>query len=92
MAATRPHHASPTRPDPTRRSQSLSGRIAQLLLGSDHRPHHTVLHAFNHLLDVGEADLSWVGMFDLAALTALAAALAWLTARAHRTTIMRSPA
>jgi hypothetical protein len=44
------------------------------------------------LLDVGEADPSWVGMFDLVALTALAAALAWLTARAHRTTIMRSPA
>lgn len=44
------------------------------------------------LLDVGEADPSWVGMFDLATLTALAAALAWLTARAHRTTIMRSPA
>jgi hypothetical protein len=44
------------------------------------------------LLDVGEADPSWVGVFDLAALTALAAAMAWLTARAHRTTIMRSPA
>ncbi len=44
------------------------------------------------LLDVGEADPSWVGVFDLTTLTALAAALAWLTARAHRTTIMRSPA
>jgi len=53
---------------------------------------HTGLHALNHLLDVGEADPSWVGVFDLTTLTALAAALAWLTARAHRTTIMRSPA
>jgi hypothetical protein len=53
---------------------------------------HTVLHALNHLLDVGEADPSWVGIFVLAGLTALAAALAWLTARAHRTAIEKSPA
>lgn len=52
---------------------------------------HTVLHALNHLLDVGEADPSWVGVFVLAGLTALAAALAWLTARAHRTAIERDP-
>jgi hypothetical protein len=30
------------------------------------------LHALNHLVDVGDADPSWVGPFDLVSLGALA--------------------
>ncbi|MDQ3609099.1 MAG: hypothetical protein M3459_09390 [Actinomycetota bacterium] len=52
---------------------------------------HAVLHALNHLLDVGQADPAWVGVFNLVSLLALAAALAWLTVRAHRPATERSP-
>lgn len=53
---------------------------------------HAVLHVSNHLIDMGEEDPAWVGVLDVVAILALAAALAWLTVRAHRTTTKRSPA
>jgi hypothetical protein len=43
-----------------------------------------VLHALNHLLDVGDADPSWVGPFDLASLTVGAALIGWLYREACR--------
>jgi hypothetical protein len=45
---------------------------------------HWALHALNHLVDVGEADPGWVGVFDLVALTLGTAILAWLLANALR--------
>jgi uncharacterized protein YjeT (DUF2065 family) len=39
------------------------------------------LHALNHLLDVGDADPSWIGWFDLLSLAA-GAALLWALYRA----------
>ena len=42
------------------------------------------LHAINHLLDIGDADPSWVGYSDFAGIALLAAALAWLTRVAMR--------
>jgi hypothetical protein len=43
-----------------------------------------VLHALNHLLDVGDADPSWVGPFDLASLAVGAALIGWLYREACR--------
>lgn len=37
-----------------------------------------VLHALNHLLDVGQADPSWVGPFDLVSLVVGALLIGWL--------------
>ena len=45
---------------------------------------HWVLHAINHLVDIGEASPSWVGPFDFFALAAGAAVLGWLCAYAMR--------
>jgi peptidoglycan/LPS O-acetylase OafA/YrhL len=42
---------------------------------------HYALHTVNHLVDVGDADPSWVGPFDLIALTA-GALLIWALFRA----------
>jgi hypothetical protein len=42
---------------------------------------HWALHAVNHLVDIGEADPSWVGVFDFVALAAGTALLALLLAR-----------
>lgn len=53
---------------------------------------HAVVHVSNHLIDIGEADPVWVGVFNVVALLALAAGLAWLTVRANRTATERSPA
>jgi hypothetical protein len=36
------------------------------------------LHAFNHLLDVGEADPEWLGPVNLASLILVSALLAWM--------------
>jgi Na+-transporting NADH:ubiquinone oxidoreductase subunit NqrB len=38
----------------------------------------SVLHALNHLIDIGEADPSWLGPADFAALCASALLLAWM--------------
>ncbi|HXR29153.1 MAG TPA: hypothetical protein VN772_06190 [Solirubrobacteraceae bacterium] len=43
-----------------------------------------VLHALNHLLDIGKAHPAWVGYFDFASLAASAAALLWLLSLARR--------
>jgi hypothetical protein len=45
---------------------------------------HWALHSLNHLVDVGEADPGWVGVFDFVALTGGTAFLAWLLANALR--------
>jgi hypothetical protein len=45
---------------------------------------HWVLHAISHLVDIGEADPRWVGVFDFVALTAGAGVLAWLFSHALR--------
>lgn len=45
---------------------------------------HYVLHAVNHLVDVGGADPGWVGPADLVSLVAGAIALAWLLGRVRR--------
>ena len=37
------------------------------------------LHALNHLIDIGEADPSWVGYSDFASIALLTVLLAWLT-------------
>jgi hypothetical protein len=37
-----------------------------------------VLHALNHLIDVGDSDPSWVGVFDLVTLAASAGLFLWL--------------
>jgi hypothetical protein len=42
------------------------------------------LHALNHLLDVGDADPSWVGPFDLVSLAAGALLIGWLYRAAAR--------
>ncbi|HWI72977.1 MAG TPA: hypothetical protein VNT55_13570 [Baekduia sp.] len=42
------------------------------------------LHALNHLLDVGDADPSWVGPFDLVSLAIGAGLLWWLYRAAER--------
>jgi hypothetical protein len=42
------------------------------------------LHAVSHLVDMGDADPRWLGVFEFAALTLATAALLWLLARAHR--------
>lgn len=36
------------------------------------------LHAFNHLLDVSEADPGWLGPFNLGSLAAVSLLLAWM--------------
>jgi hypothetical protein len=36
------------------------------------------LHALNHLIDIGDADPSWLGPADFASLTLTAALLAWM--------------
>jgi hypothetical protein len=43
-----------------------------------------VLHALNHVLDVGDADPSWVGPFDLVTLAAGALLIGWLYREASR--------
>lgn len=43
-----------------------------------------VLHALNHLLDVGDAHPSWVGPFDLVTLAAGALLIGWLYREASR--------
>jgi hypothetical protein len=43
-----------------------------------------VLHALNHLLDVGDADPSWVGPFDLVSLAAGALLIGWLYREASK--------
>jgi peptidoglycan/LPS O-acetylase OafA/YrhL len=45
---------------------------------------HWALHAVNHLVDIGEADPSWIGVFDFAALTAGTSLLAVLLVLAGR--------
>lgn len=42
---------------------------------------HFVLHAVNHLVDVGAADPRWVGVVDLVSLSLGAGALLWLLRR-----------
>jgi hypothetical protein len=42
------------------------------------------LHALNHLLDIGDADPGWVGVFDFVALSAGTALLAALARREAR--------
>jgi hypothetical protein len=39
---------------------------------------HYVLHSVNHLIDIGEADPSWIGPADFASITLGAVLLAWL--------------
>ena len=38
----------------------------------------SALHAFNHLLDVGEADPEWLGPFNLVLLVLVTVLLAWM--------------
>jgi hypothetical protein len=38
----------------------------------------STLHAFNHLLDVGEADPDWLGPANLVSLVLVSALLAWM--------------
>ena len=40
-----------------------------------------VLHALNHLIDIGEADPSWLGPADFAAVSLTALILAWMLRR-----------
>lgn len=42
---------------------------------------HYVLHSLNHLIDIGEADPSWVGPADFVALAMGAGLLAWMLRR-----------
>jgi uncharacterized membrane protein len=42
------------------------------------------LHALNHLIDIGDADPSWVGYFDFVSIALIAVVLAWLTRLAAR--------
>jgi hypothetical protein len=42
------------------------------------------LHSFNHLLDVGEADPSWLGPGNLVALVLATALLGWMLREAAR--------
>ncbi len=42
------------------------------------------LHAVNHLVDIGDADPSWVGYSDFASIALFAVLLAWLTRVAMR--------
>jgi hypothetical protein len=42
------------------------------------------LHAVNHLLDVNEADPSWLGPFNLITLALVSAMLAWMLTRENR--------
>jgi hypothetical protein len=44
----------------------------------------SVLHTVNHLLDVGEAEPSWVGPFDAAALAAITLVLLLVLAASRR--------
>jgi hypothetical protein len=39
------------------------------------------LHSLNHLIDIGEADPSWLGPFNFASLLATTVLLAWLVRR-----------
>jgi hypothetical protein len=43
-----------------------------------------VLHAFNHLIDVGEADPGWLGPADLIGVAASAALIGWMLRVAWR--------
>jgi hypothetical protein len=43
-----------------------------------------VLHAINHLVDVGNAHPAWTGAFDAVSIAALAAAAVWLSVVALR--------
>jgi hypothetical protein len=43
------------------------------------------LHSVNHLLDIGDADPTWIGYFDFFALAAATLQLAWLLRIAART-------
>lgn len=43
------------------------------------------LHALNHLIDIGDADPSWVGPFDFVSLTLFAFLLAYVLRDAART-------
>lgn len=50
---------------------------------------HWALHSINHLVDIGDADPSWIGVFDFVALaagTAVLAFLLWLAASPKRGT------
>jgi hypothetical protein len=49
------------------------------------------LHAINHLVDVGDADPSWVGPFDLATLAIGGLLLGWLYRAAARDDAARGP-
>ena len=42
------------------------------------------LHALNHLIDIGDADPSWVGYSDFGSIALLTLVLAWLTRAAAR--------
>jgi hypothetical protein len=41
------------------------------------------IHVVNHLIDVGNATSTGVGVFDVVSLAAVTAAIGWLLARAH---------
>jgi hypothetical protein len=42
------------------------------------------LHALNHLIDIGDADPSWVGYSDFASIALITVLLAWLASVAAR--------
>ncbi len=43
----------------------------------------SALHIVNHLVDIGDADPGWVGVFDAVALTALLGVMIWLLSAAR---------
>ena len=43
------------------------------------------LHTINHLIDIGNADPSWVGPFDFVSLLIVTGLLAWMLSIARRT-------
>jgi hypothetical protein len=45
---------------------------------------HWALHSLSHLVDIGEADPRWVGVFDFLSLSAGTAVLGWLLSHAMR--------
>ena len=61
-------------------SQLHNWRVPALVFATG----HWVLHALSHLVDIGDADPSWVGYFDFVALSLGAGALGWLLRQAVR--------
>jgi hypothetical protein len=60
--------------------RQVSWRVPVLVLAFA----QNTLHAVNHLIDVGEADPSWLGPFNLVSLVLVSILLAWMINRERR--------